>query len=189
MTTNHFLGFTSITDLFRAIFGDLTRYNMKTLLLFSLFLTAVSFFEFIENWFWSPAWTILLFWAVFTLDFVSASTLSVQTRRKNPSSDEMEGFSTRKATRFVVSIICATGVLVIAFLISKAAQGFGMDDSMVSYLEFFPVLAYWTWLSVSFISACRHLAELGVIPKPIANILIKYIDVHKNNLPTSTNKN
>ncbi len=176
---DHILGFQSYKELLCTTFCNFKKYNMKNIFLTSLLLATFS--EVIEIWLWSPAWTLILFWLVFTLDFFSAVAVSISAEKKDKDVD-VKGFNTRKATKFIISIIAATCVLVILHMLGKALTEYEFHKQIVFAFEYMAITVYWMWLLFSFTSSLKHLSELGVVPTPIAKFIIKYIDNHKNKL-------
>jgi hypothetical protein len=170
---NNLLGFTSIKDVFTAVFTDFKKYNMNTLLLFgflSLFIVTL-----LETWLWSPLWSLAIFSAVFFIDFILAVMAAVKTPATVGG-----GFQTNKAVRFIVSLVFAWCVLGLLHNLPKLNDEFaaGVIDS--SAFEKLATAAFLFWLFFNFLSAIRHASKLGFLPKPVAAFFIKYIDAHKN---------
>jgi hypothetical protein len=171
----HSLGFSSTQDFFKAVFGSPKKTNMKNLILLSIFIT-LGIVPFIENWIWSPFWSLMLFTAVFTLDFVAAIFVAMQKK------DDLvvEGFKTHKGLRFILSLGAAWVILAFAFNLQKLNAEWGEDLLSSKVLNTFAIVMYLMWLLLNIASAVKHLSKLGLIPKPVAKFFIKYVDTHKN---------
>lgn len=193
--TQHFLGFLNLKDFFKSIFGEPRKYYLNNILLTALSINFIMT-TFIEQWVWTPAWTLLLFWGVLTLDFFCAVSVAMLNQKKAlektlppAKAVGLRGFSTEKATKFIVTLIVVTMVLMFLHLIDIAAVDMGMDKSISVYMDKFSVVVYWVWLLFNFVSAIKHMTILGIVPEQIANFFIKYVDVQKNILTKKNDNN
>lgn len=186
----HFLGFISLHGFLTGVFGDLKQYKMNHIL--PLVILGTSFISFIEQWIWTPAWSLLLFSVVYILDFFAAVAVSIKKRRKieedehkHPLLDDdaffkdiREGISTRKALRAGLSLMASLIVIAIIFNLEKLIEPLG--DSSMTIFSTIAIGFFVYWVLINIVSTLKHLSILGVVPKGMVDFFIKYVDTHKN---------
>ena len=141
---------------------------MKIGYVFAAVLTVLlSLVSFVEQWIWSPLWSLLGFTFILLVDFILSIIID-------------GAFNTKKGVKFVMSVVVAWVILGVAHNLPRlnAEFGAGMVDAKVFAL--FGTVIYLVWLLFNLLSIVKKSALLGLIPKPIAAFLIRYIDKHKN---------
>lgn len=166
---SNFLGFTSFGDLLAAVFANTKHYKKMNILCLSLILSLFAV-TFIENWVWAPFWSLMIFTAVFVLDFI----LAIFVAKKSGDS-----FQTNKAVRFVLSLTVAW--LILAVMHNLGRMSMEMGDGIVNERLFstFATVCFFLWLLFNFASVIRHASALKLIPAPMAKFFIKQIDAYK----------
>lgn len=129
----------------------------------TVFLSVVSF---VEQWIWSPLWSLLFFTVILSVDFL----LSVIVDFKK------EGLNTAKGIKFLMSVVVAWVVLGVAHNLSKLNIEFGTKAINSSIFDGFSTVIYMAWLLFNLASIIRHASILGYMPKPIATFFLKYIN-------------
>lgn len=125
---------------------------------------------FVENWIWSPFWSLFLMWVLISADFVSG--VSVAFKRK-------EGFHSNKALKSVRTIISYTVILGFVFNFPKINTVFGTSD-VQGLIEKFPGYLYMIIFTYLFLSFVKNLVLLGLIKGVVGKWIYDYIDVYKN---------
>ena len=149
---------------------------MKIGYIFAAILTILlSLVSFVEQWIWSPLWSLLGFTFILLVDFILSIIID-------------GSFNTKKGIKFVMSVVVAWVILGVAHNLPRlnAEFGAGMVDAKVFAL--FGTVIYIVWLLFNLLSIVKKSALLGLIPKPIAVFLIKYIDKHKNIIEAAESK-
>jgi hypothetical protein len=172
---NHILGFKSFEDLLQQLF-KYDQVKIGKLLNLATFMTLLLFFvPILEQYVWTPFWTLGLFYLVLTLDFITAIFASWGEKK----------FVTSKAMRFMVSAPAYFILFAILHLLGKVVAAFEMGDVLnpVAF-RFLAITTFFLCLTINLLSALKHMSKLGLIPPAVAKFITKFIDVHKNKLET-----
>jgi len=168
------LGFQSWREIFKQMFK---YHQMRLSLLINISIAMTLIFltvPLLEEWLWSPLWTLFLLIAVIILDFISAVA-------SNWEKDK--GLKTEKAIKVPVTIAAYIILLAIMNSLGKAVTAFEMDEifNPVAF-DYMAKSVYFLCFSINFISALKHMSNLGLIPKPVAKFIERFIDTHKNRI-------
>lgn len=164
---DHLLGFYSLGDYFKTLFGDPQKTNLKLVAIMTLVLGFVT--SFIEQWVWSPLWTLLLLTIVICLDFIAAVAKNL----------DKEGFITNKAIKLPFVLLSYWVFLAIAYNLPALNKELGIEGIGHDVFNIFSKSFYWLCLIINLQSLLHHASSLGLLPKPIANFVLKWIDRHK----------
>lgn len=175
MTThdNTFLGFTSVKDLIRQMF-KYDQVNMPVLLNFATFMTlTLLFVPFLENYIWSPFWTLFVFVGVVMLDFITAVSASWKEKK----------FVTSKAIKVPFTLMAYIILFSILHSLGKVVEAFEMHHILNPIaFRFLAISVYFLCFAINLLSALKHMAKMGLIPKPVARFIEKFIDIQKNRI-------
>lgn len=167
------LGFTDGYDLLRSMF-KYHQINISKILNLAYIMTLILLFTpFLEKYIWSPFWTILFFYAVIMLDFVTAVAASWEEKK----------FVTQKAIKVPVVIIAYTMLFVILHSMSKVVEAFNLVSVLnPDAFRYLAITTYFLCLFINFLSAIKHMSKLGLIPTAVSKYIERFIDVHKNKM-------
>jgi len=172
---NHILGFVSFSDLLKQLFKyDQIRMH-KLLTITTIMTLIILFIPFLEQYVWSPFWTLGLFYLVLTLDFITAIAVTWSEKK----------FVTAKAMRFVVSAPAYFILFAILHSFGKVIEAFEMTDvfNPIAF-RFLAIATYFLCITINLLSSLKHMSKLELIPPSIAKFITKFIDIHKNKLET-----
>lgn len=176
---NTFMGFTSFTDLFQQMF-KYNQVNMSKLLNLATFMTLILlFFPFLEQWVWTPFWTLIVFFGVVLLDFITAVASSWNEKR----------FVTSKAIKVPFTLISYFILFAVLHSLGKVVESFELGHILnpVAF-RFLAISTYFLCFAINLLSALKHMAKLGLIPPAVARFIEKFIDIHKNKLDAQLDK-
>lgn len=171
---DHILGFKSFEDYFKTIFGDPRKVNLKIIIIMTAVLGFLT--TFIEQWIWSPIWTLVLLTIIVCLDFVAAVSNNLN----------KEGFITEKAIKLPFVLLSYWCFLAIAYNLPALNRDLGIDGIGPEVFNIFSKSLYWLCLLINLQSLLRHSSALGLLPKPIANFFLRWIDQHKTRLQSES---
>jgi hypothetical protein len=172
-TEKSIFGFTSFTDLAKQMF-KYDQVNLHKLLNLAIAMTLFLFFlPFLEQYIWSPFWTLGIFYAVLTLDFVTAVAASWDERK----------FVTSKAIKFPFTAVSYFILFGILHSLGKAVEAFQLSDVLnpVAF-RFLAISTYFLCFTINMLSSLKHMSKLGLIPRAVAKYIERFIDIHKNKL-------
>ena len=166
------LGLKSPYDLFATMF-KVTQVRMARIINLSILITMLLIFiPALEEWVWSPFWTLILLMGVIVLDFITAVAANWE-----------EKFKTEKAIK--VPIVMFSSVLLLAILnsLGKVMVAFEMNEifNPVAF-DYLAKSVYFLLFSINFLSALKHMSNLGILPKAVVKFVAKFIDIHKNKI-------
>lgn len=145
--------------------------------LYILTLVILSIFSaFIQEWVWSPIWMIGFMTVILIGDFITGVGVSF---KKN------QGFSSRKAMKWVFTVFAVWFVLGVSYNFPKINQEIGIPG-VTETLTLFPKILYWIMLLFQLSSCIKNAALLGIFPTKVATWIIKYIDRHKDKIENFT---
>lgn len=149
---------------------------MKVGYIFAAIVTVLlSIVTFVEQWVWSPLWSLMGFTIILLVDFILSIII--------------EGaFNTKKGVKFVMSVVVAWVILGVAHNLPRLNAEFGEGIIDAKVFSLFGTAVYLVWLLFNLLSIVKKSALLGLIPKPIASFLIRYIDRHKNIIEQAQSK-
>ena len=177
MSIMNIVGFNRFEDLLLQMFKT-NQVKSNTIYLALMMTLFLFFFPFFEKWVWSPAWTLIFFGAVVTLDFITAIAASNRGAKKK---GKKTGFVTEKATRFVFVLAAYLILFAILHSLGKVIAALGIGEILnpiaFNYLAKF---VFFLCFAINFVSALKHMSLMGLIPRQIAKFIEKFIDVHKN---------
>lgn len=169
-------GISSFYDLCKSMF-KLGQVKMARLINVSIAITMLLIFiPALEEWVWSPFWTLILLVGVITLDFISAVA----------SNWGKEKFKTEKAAKVPIVIFCYILLLAILNSLGKVMESFEMDHifNPIAF-DYLAKSVYFLCFSINFLSALKHMSNLGLLPKQVSNYIAKFIDIQKNKMETA----
>ena len=167
------LGFTDGYDLLRTMF-KYHQINISKILNLAYIMTLVLLFTpFLEKYIWSPFWTLLFFYAVIMLDFVTAVASSWEERK----------FVTQKAIKVPVVIMAYTMLFLVLHSMSRVVEAFNLVSVLnPDAFRYLAITTYFLCVFINFLSALKHMSKLGLIPKAVSKYIERFIDVHKNKM-------
>lgn len=168
------LGFKSFGDVFKQMF-KYHQMNMSLLINTSIAMTLIFLtLPVLEKFIWSPFWTLFLLIGVIILDFISAVAANYK---------KDKGLKTEKAIKVPVTIAAYIILLAICNNLGRAIDEFGMAEvfNPVAF-DYMAKAVYFLCFSINLISALKHMSNLGLIPKPVAKFIERFIDTHKNKI-------
>ncbi len=131
------------------------------------------FTPFLEKYIWSPFWTILFFYAVIMLDFVTAVAASWDEKK----------FVTQKAIKVPVVVMAYTMLFIVLHSMSRVVEAFNLVSVLnPDAFRYLAITTYFLCLFINFLSAIKHMSKLGLIPTVVSKYIEKFIDVHKNKM-------
>ena len=154
--------------------------RLNNLFLFSMITTLVLLFvPFLEEYVWSPFWTIIVFLAVVLLDFITAVASSWRERK----------FVTEKAIK-VPFVICAYVVLfAVLHSLGRVIEAFNMGDMLNPIaFDYLAKSVYFLCFAINLTSALKHMANMGLLPKAVSTFIGKFIDIHKSRIDSQLEK-
>lgn len=169
---NHIMGFKSIKELWLTITG----LQFKVLALVNLLLSAefalFSLTGFLEQWLWSPLYSLIIYLIVLTADFISGIFVGMKVRN--------EGFLTQKGQRLPVILVCHLILLGVFFNLGKINDDLGVkgvDDVVFNGIA---RAFYFYVITINLTSFIKNLVMLGYVKGAVADFFTKYIDKQKN---------
>lgn len=164
------LGVKNLKELFFALYGEhLFKNYAPMLILTTIFLSGLTFISFIEDWVWSPFYSLMFFWVVILLDWVLAVFAS------------KTGLETNKSIKFGLSWWAYNITFAVAYIMPKILVDLGMSSIISPEQAKLASRAYFLFcLIVNLLSVVKHMSRLGLLPKKIIQFLDKYLDIHKN---------
>jgi len=167
------LGFTDGYDLLRTMF-KYHQINLTKILNLAYIMTLILLFTpFLEKYIWSPFWTILFFYAVIMLDFVTAVAASWDEKK----------FVTQKAIKVPVVVMAYTMLFIVLHSMSRVVEAFNLVSVLnPDAFRYLAITTYFLCLFINFLSAIKHMSKLGLIPTVVSKYIEKFIDVHKNKM-------
>ena len=172
-TEKTLLGFTDGYDLLRTMF-KYHQINISKILNLAYVMTLVLLFTpFLEKYIWSPFWTILFFYAVIMLDFVTAVAASWDEKK----------FVTQKAIKVPVVVMAYTMLFIVLHSMSRVVEAFNLVSVLnPDAFRYLAITTYFLCLFINFLSAIKHMSKLGLIPTVVSKYIERFIDVHKNKM-------
>ena len=172
-TEKTLLGFTDGYDLLRTMF-KYHQINISKILNLAYVMTLVLLFTpFLEKYIWSPFWTILFFYAVIMLDFVTAVAASWDEKK----------FVTQKAIKVPVVVMAYTMLFIVLHSMSRVVEAFNLVSVLnPDSFRYLAITTYFLCLFINFLSAIKHMSKLGLIPTVVSKYIERFIDVHKNKM-------
>ena len=167
------LGFTDGYDLLRSMF-KYHQINISKILNLAYIMTLILLFTpFLERYIWSPFWTILFFYAVILLDFITAVAASWDEKK----------FVTQKAIKVPVVIMAYTMLFIVLHSMSRVVEAFNLVSVLnPDAFRYLAITTYFLCFFINFLSAIKHMSKLGLIPNAVSKYIEKFIDVHKNKM-------
>jgi hypothetical protein len=123
-----------------------------------------------ENWLWSPLWSLVFLFIVVVFDMITAIDLQIKLG---------DTFRTSKVLKTVVDFLFLLGFLGILHSMPKVNAIFGAPQAD-PFLKLFPPAIYIYVLLNQLASAAKNAALAGRLKPPVSDFVIKYIDRHKD---------
>jgi hypothetical protein len=146
MKHNHFFGFISITDFIQHLFG--VKYGIFHTFITSVF-TALT--AFIGVYVWADPFAVYTLWCLMAGDFATGVFKGIKTKT----------FVSYKLWRMPLYFIITTALLSASFWMAASTLTFTL----------LPTIVLSGFMSVYFVSLLENLGELGLLPKPIIELL------------------
>lgn len=171
-----FLGFENFQDLMRQMF-KYHQMQFSKLVNIALAMTfIILFIPFLEEWFWTPFWTLIVFAVVLLWDHITAV---IANNHKLPA-EKKPGYVTEKAKRFPLALVAYITMFVVLHLLAKVIAAFEMNNILnPEAFEYLAKFVYFLCLTINMLSATRHMASAGMLPKQVSDFMQRFIDVHK----------
>lgn len=168
-----FFGFTGVFDLLNSMF-KYNQVNISKALNLAFIMTFILLFApFLEHYIWSPMWTLFVFYAVVSLDFITAVAASWNEKK----------FVTQKAIKVPFVMVSYFILFAILHSMGKVVEAFELGDILnPSAFRFLSISVYFMCLFINLLSSLKHMSKLGLIPKAVAVYIERFIDVHKNKM-------
>lgn len=175
-----FLGFTSVNDLLSQMFRY-KQVNLPKLINLAVAMTILLFtIPALENYVWSPFWTLLVFFGVVILDFITAVASSWDKRK----------FVTSKAIKVPFTILAYLLLFAILHLLSKVIIAFNADDILnPKAFRLLAISTYFLCFAINLLSALKHMSNMGLIPKQVAKFIERFIDIQKGKIDKEIDNN
>lgn len=174
-----FLGFSSFGDFFKTLFKT-RMVGFHKILNFAFIMSIILLtVPWLEEWIWSPFWTLYVVIAVVVLDWITA----IGANNYRLTKKEREGFVTLKAVKFVVTLLSYLVLLVVLKLLSKAIEAFNMDS--IINPDVFSVFATTVWFLIVVIniaSSVSHMERMKILPSFLSKFVRNFIDVQKQRI-------
>jgi len=126
--------------------------------------------DFLNEWMWSPPWTLSILIVVLHADLFSGIALSL----KNG-----EGFSTKKFASWLFTVVAFLFLLGVTYNMPKINDALGWP-AISPILAVISKCFYLLILLNTILSAFKNLVLVGALKGQIALLAIKYIDTYKN---------
>lgn len=178
---NHFLGFKSISDLTASVIGTKVKALALMDVLLALVATSLSIIPFIEQWIWSPAYSLVFYFIILIGDFISGLAVGVIKRK--------EGFLTQKAQRLPIIMVCHLILLGVAYNLGRVNNDLGVASIGVAIFDSAARVIYFYVIGVNFFSFIKNITLLGYLKGEIGTFIMKYIDKQKNILEDHESNN
>lgn len=170
---NHILGFKSFKELFLTVSG----LQFKIAALFNVLLSAefamLSLTGVLEQWLWSPLYSLVVYLLILTADFLSGIAVGMRVRN--------EGFLTQKGQRLPVILICHLILLGFFYNLGRINNDLAVKGVDVIVFDGIARAFYFYVISINLISFLKNLVLLGYIKGAVADFFEKFIDKQKNN--------
>lgn len=161
------MNYLKVLNKFKINLSNLTLMERNFALLIVVFL---SYQDFLNEWIWSPFWTIYVLLAILFADLCSGLALSLK---------RGEGFSTKKFTTWILTCFGFFFVLGVTFNFPKINEAL-----------FFPTLSpllvvvsrcfYLLMLFNTLASTGKNMVLVGALKGNIGLFFLRYIDTYKN---------
>jgi hypothetical protein len=170
---NHFLGFKSLKQMMLIVTGLQYKGPAAFNALLSIevaMLTLVA--TAIEQWLWSPFYSLVIYFIVLTADFVSGIYVGMRVRK--------EGFLTQKGQRLPVILVCHLVLLGVFYNLGRINEDLGVGGIDAVIFEGVARAFYFYVISINLMSFIKNMVLLGYLKGAIADFFQRYIDKQKN---------
>jgi len=173
-------GFNSWKQFFKITTG--LQYRNLALLdaIFAFQLALISMVSFINEWVWSPAYTLAIYFILLGADFLSGVAVGMKIKK--------EGFLTAKGQRIFIIFPAHLIILGVLFNAGRINTDIGIKDIPEGLFTGAARGFYFYVMGINLLSFAKNLALLGLMPPKAAEFLAKYVDKNKNILDPEEDK-
>lgn len=149
---------------------NLRKYTFSTTLIL-LTATGGALVPFIEQWLWSPAWTLLVFGGVFIVDWATAIGVSFV---------RGGGFESKKLLITILKGIFFYFLFISLYVFNLVFAGLFPTMEPIETMALLPKIMFLYAMVSTFLSSIKNAAILGIVDNATVAFIYKYIDVYKN---------
>lgn len=146
----------------------------------ALQLALLSMVSFIDNWIWSPPYSLFVYFILLGSDFLSGVAVGMKVKK--------EGFITAKGQRIFIIFPAHLVILGVLFNAGRINKDLGIQDTPEALFTGAARAFYFYVMGINLISFSKNLALLDMLPPKAAEFLAKYVDKDKNIVETEENK-
>lgn len=169
----HIFGFQSVDEFITTLTGVKYKAPAVFNLLLSIEVSMLSLLvAWIENWVWSPMYTLVFYAIVLSADFLSGIMVGVKVRH--------EGFLTQKAQRLPIILACHLVLLGLLYNAERINTDIGFADINPIFFSGIARGFYFYTIGVNLVSFVKNLVMLGYVKGAVAQFFEKNIDTQKN---------
>lgn len=165
-------GFNSWKDFGKTITGIQYKSLAMLDLMLSIQLAFFSLFDFVNQWIWSPPYSLVVYFIVLGADFLSGVAVGMKVKN--------EGFMTQKGQRLFIIFPAHLVILGVLFNLGRINSDIGFKGVDEAIFNGAARAFYFYVIGINLISFMKNLVMLGYIKGAVATFFENYIDKHKN---------